>query len=331
MTIESAEELLDLMRGYQISCVLAAATDLELFQLLAETPLDTETAAERMDCDIRATGILLDALSGIGVLTKESSGYVLAPKLAPLLLDQSRDSVIAMMRHQANCLRRWSHLPWAVQSGGPADAGPSLRGPEADHEAFIQAMHAINNQVADSLVREVNPGDVRCVLDIGGATGTWTLAWLEAEPQTRAILFDLPSVIPMARKRIEEAGAAERVDLVPGDFYTAPLPQGADLAWVSAIIHQNSRDQNRDLFRRIAEALSPGGRVLIRDIVMEDSHTEPLSGALFAVNMLVATDGGNTYTLAEIREDLTVAGFGDVRLVRRDEGMHAVVSARLGV
>jgi hypothetical protein len=118
------------------------------------------------------------------------------------------------------------------------------------------------------------------------------------------------------------------VALVPGDYNADPLPRGADLVWLSAIIHQNSPDQNRALYHRIAAALEPGGRLLIRDIVMQPSRTAPLAGALFAVNMLVHTQGGNSYTLSEIRDDLEAAGFTEVEWIRRDEGMNSVVSAR---
>jgi ubiquinone/menaquinone biosynthesis C-methylase UbiE len=189
-------------------------------------------------------------------------------------------------------------------------------------------MHDVSRAVADVLIPEVHSDEFRCLLDVGGATGTWTMAWLQCEPAARAILFDLPQVIPLARKRLDRHGFADRVELVAGDFERDDLPAGADLAWLSAIIHQNSRAENRALFGRIAAALEPGGRLLIRDVVMEDSRIAPPHGALFAVNMLVATRGGATYTLAEIREDLAAAGFADVRLLRRDEGMHSVVSAR---
>jgi SAM-dependent methyltransferase len=329
MAIQNGEQLLALMRGFQVPCVLAAAADLDVFNLLRAAPLSACDAATRLHCDLRAMTILLDALAGIGILIKTSDRYTLAPDVAPLVVDDSPHSVAAMLRHQANCLRRWSRLPWVVQSGHPADADPSVRGPEADQASFIGAMHDISNTVAEPLIREINPDGFRCVLDVGGGSGTWTLAWLQAEPAARAILFDLPAVIPLARERLTAGGVADRVALVAGDFDRDPLPRGADLVWLSAIIHQNSPDENRVLYRRVAEALEPGGRVLIRDIVMDESHTSPVAGALFAVNMLVATAGGGTYTLAEIREDLQDAGFEDVQLVRRDEGMHAVVSARL--
>ena len=117
------------------------------------------------------------------------------------------------------------------------------------------------------------------------------------------------------------------MELCAGDFYSDDLPRGADLAWVSAIIHQNSPEQNRALYGRIAAALDPQGWIYIRDIVMEPSRTAPVAGALFAVNMLSATEGGNSYSLAEIQDDLQSAGFTDVQLVRRDEGMHSIVRA----
>ncbi len=329
MTIQNGEQLLALMRGFQVPCVLAAAADLDVFNLLGAGALPSREVAVRLRCDPRAMNILLDALTGIGILMKTADRYALAPAVAPLVLDDSPRNVAAMLRHQANCLRRWSRLPWVVQSGRPAEAGASVRGPAADHASFIGAMHDIANTVAEPLIREINPGGFRCVLDVGGGSGTWTMAWLQAEPAARAILFDLPAVIPLARERLTACGVADRVELVAGDFYRDPLPRGADLVWLSAIIHQNSPHENRALYGRVAQALEPGGRVLIRDIVMDESHTSPIAGALFAVNMLVATASGGTYTLAEIREDLQHAGFEDVQLVRRDEGMHAVVSARL--
>jgi hypothetical protein len=133
----------------------------------------------------------------------------------------------------------------------------------------------------------------------------------------------------MARERFFTSPFADRVEIRAGDFYTDDLPKGADLAWVSAIIHQNSPDQNRALYRRIAAALEPNGWIYIRDIVMESSGTAPVAGALFSVNMLSGTEGGKCYSWTEIQEDLLSAGFTDVQLMRRDEGMHSIVRARV--
>ncbi len=115
---------------------------------------------------------------------------------------------------------------------------------------------------------------------------------------------------------------------VAGDFYRDELPKGADIAWVSAIVHQNSRGQNRALFRKIYRALVPNGRIAIRDVVMEESRTAPTQGALFAVNMVVGTCGGGTFTFNELKADLEYSGFSRVRLVHRGQGNDSVVVAQ---
>jgi SAM-dependent methyltransferase len=188
-------------------------------------------------------------------------------------------------------------------------------------------MDNISAPVADAVVRRVRPLEFHRLLDIGGGSGTWTIAFLRACPSATAVLFDLPPVIPMADRRLKAAGLRDRVQLVPGDFTAEPLPSGADLAWVSAIVHQNSRAWNRELFARIFSALVPGGRIAIRDMLMDEARTGPPAGALFAVNMLVGTEGGGTFTFRELREDLEAAGFTRAAVAHQDEGMSSVVVA----
>lgn len=329
MELHSGTQLLELMRGYQIPCLLAAAADLEVFESLDTAPRTASAVAAATGCDPRAVTMLLDALAAVGIVTKVDQQYALAPSTAPWLQSSSPDSVLPMLRHQANCLRRWTRLAWTIRSGALQPSDPSVRGEDADEASFIEAMHVVSRGVAQSLVDEIHPGGVQCVLDIGGASGTWTLAWLTAEPAARAIIFDLPHVIPLARARLAGTPWAERIELVEGDFERDDLPRGADLAWVSAILHQNSPQQNRALFERVAAALRPSGWIYIRDMVLEPSRTRPVAAALFAINMLSATEGGNCYTLDEMRDGLESAGFTDVEQVRHDQGMHSIVRARL--
>ena len=233
-----------------------------------------------------------------------------------------------MARHQANCLRRWTEVARTIREGRPPERRPSVRGEDGDRQSFIEAMDEVNRSAAAEVVRDLQPLDFRHLLDVGGASGTWTIAWLAGRPDARATLFDLPPVIPLARERLAREGLLARVLLAAGDFHADPLPGGADLAWVSAIVHQNSREQNRALFRKVGAALVPGGRILVREVVMDETRTRPAAGALFAVNMLAGTEGGGTFTFAELAEDLEAAGFVEVEHRRRDEGMHSVVSAR---
>ncbi|MHC4818828.1 MAG: methyltransferase [Planctomycetota bacterium] len=324
----SADDILELGGGYKEACVLAAAADLELFVAIGADEIDAQEVAQRIRGDSRGTTILLDALTALELLHKTDNRYAVPPSVQLLLRAGGSESVLAMVQHQANCMRRWSRLAQTVREGEPPERTPSVRGEERDKVAFIEAMDVINRHAAAELVDEIAPGPFTHLLDIGGGPGTWTIAWLRWNPDARATLFDLPHVIPLAERRLREAGLLDRVTFVAGDFDTDPLPAGADLAWLSAIVHQNSRAENRTLLAKIHAALVPNGRILIRDIVMDTTRTKPRGGALFAVNMLAATTGGGTFTFPELAEDLEAAGFTDAKQLREDEWMHAVVAAR---
>ena len=324
----SAEEILQTTWSFQQACVLTAATDLNVFTCLHDKPMTADTLAGELGTDARATTILLDALAALEFLTKQGDDYRVPEDLAALLSDKSDKNILPMVRHRANFLSRWVRLARVTQTGKPPQRCESIRGEAADQADFIGAMHNFSAPVAAEVLGRLKPLKFNHVLDIGGASGTWTMAFLDAVPDARVTLFDLPAVIPMAEQRLSDAGLSDKVTLVPGDYYTDDLPAGADLAWLGAICHQNSRRQNRELFARIHKALTDDGFVIIRDVVMDPSHISPEGGALFAVNMLVATEGGGTYTFDEYSEDLRESGFDEVTLVHRDGFMNSLIRAK---
>jgi len=327
----TSRQVMDVARSFQPASVLTAAADLDVFSRLHEKPSTAQALAGELGTDPRATRILLDALAALEFLTKQGSDYSVPEDVAMLLTEKSADSVLPMVRHLANCLRRWAQLSFVTQTGRPAECGPSIRGEPADRASFIGGMHNICEPIAAEVVKKLRPLKFGHLLDIGSASGTWAIALLRAVPEAKATLFDLPSVMAMAEQRIAEAGLGDRVTLVAGDFYTDDLPDGADLAWLGAICHQNSRKQNRALFAKVHRALKGGGVAVIRDVVMDPSRAQPEWGALFAVNMLVATEGGGTYTFDEYRQDLCEVGFERVRLVHRDEFMSSLIRAEKGL
>jgi predicted O-methyltransferase YrrM len=307
--------------------VLTAAAVLDVFTPLHAKPMTANVLAGELGTDLRATAILLDALVALKFLSKQGEEYSVPEDVAGLLAEQSADNVLPMVRHLANCLSRWAELSKVTQTGKCAETGPSVRGADADQADFIGAMNTISRPVAAEVIDKIQPSKFRHMLDIGGGPGTWTIAFLRAVPEGRATWFDLSAVVSMAEKNFAEAGLSDRVTLAGGDYYTDALPEGADLAWLGAICHQNSRQQNRDLFANVHNALGDNGVIVIRDLIMDPSHTSPAGGALFAVNMLVATEAGGTYTLDEYREDLSMAGFAEVELVHRDEFMNSLIRA----
>jgi precorrin-6B methylase 2 len=324
----TAKDVLEIARGFQPTCVLMGGAELGVFDALAGGELDARELAAKLQSDLRATTILADAMAAIGLLTKQGSQYALAPGLGELLTRGTPGSVLTLVRHQANCLRSWAQLARVVREGRPAERPPSILGDEADLETFIEAMNDISRSMAPALVKALGPLRFDHLLDVGGGPATWTIAFLRAFPAARATLVDLPAVLPIARRHIEDAGLADRIRLVAVDLETAePLPSSADLAWVSAIVHMNSRQENRALFAKVHAALRGGGRILVRDIVVDESRTSPADGALFAVNMLVNTPGGGTFTFEELRDDLQAVGFRNPAYLLKGQAMDSVIQA----
>ena len=129
------------------------------------------------------------------------------------------------------------------------------------------------------------------------------------------VVFDLPDVVPLTGNYVHEAGLSARITTTAGDYTTDELGHDFDLAFLSAIIHANSADANVELVKKCRRALRAGGRIVVQEFVIDDTRTSPPFGALFALNMLVATAAGDTYTEAEIRRWLSAASFGDTQRI----------------
>ncbi len=320
-----AQEILALSRNFMECRVLLTGAELNIFKLLAE-PASSRDVAQNQDWHERPLTVLLDALSAMGLLMKSGSRYQTDPDLLPYLRLDSPQSVLPMIRHAATIWNNWSNLTSIVTETGGVERAPGRFGDPEDRKAFIGAMHVVAREIAPNIVKAI-PGSARRLLDVGGGSGSYTLAFLKAHPDMTATLFDLPEVVGMARTRITEAGLMDRVIFAAGDFYKDMLPPGHDLAMVSAIIHMNSAEQNLALYKKIWDALVPGGRIVIRDHVMNQNKTAPKSGALFAINMLVGTPGGGTYTYEEIQTGLIAAGFEKVQLLQKADRMMGLVQA----
>jgi predicted O-methyltransferase YrrM len=173
-------------------------------------------------------------------------------------------------------------------------------------------MHRNAEPAARALVQAVGAYNVRRMLDVGGGSGAYAIAFAKANPVLRGEVLDLASVVPIAQKHIDEAGVSDRVVTRVGDLTKDRFGTGYDLILLSAICHMLSESENQDLFRRSYQALSPGGRIVIRDFILEPDKTAPRGAALFAVHMLVNTKGGSTYSESEYRAWLKSAGFREI-------------------
>jgi (2Fe-2S) ferredoxin/2-polyprenyl-3-methyl-5-hydroxy-6-metoxy-1,4-benzoquinol methylase len=315
------------LREFQESRVLLTAVELDLFTAMGSGARAEEVAA-RIGSDARATEMLMNALVAMGWLTKQAGVFRNSPFSTRYFVAGSEDDWRAATLHLAHLWQTWSTLTECVRAGTSVFHQEMAGRGEEWTRAFIAAMHRNARARAPLVVRAVGTEGVTRMLDVGGGSGAYSIAFASANENLQIDLLDLAKVIPIAQGHIESAGLAGRIRTRPGDLRAHNFGEGYDLVFVSAICHMLGADDNKDLLKRCFAALAPRGRVVIQDFILEPDKTAPKSAALFALNMLVGTQAGSTYTEADYAAWLSEAGFQDVRHVRLPGPSGLIVGTR---
>lgn len=291
-----------------VLCDAAASTG-----VFDKLPGTAEELATRTGLDPEALRVVLDALVTLGVLEAGADGNL---SLGP---DAPEPSAMPRVRHHARALKRWAT---AIE---PRLRGESTRDPAgvADPEMFHDALAANARRGAPEIVDACLQRfpDARRVLDLGGLHGEYSLEFTRRG--LRATMQDMPAMVDVARRRgrLEAAG----VELFEGSFFEN-VPDGPfDLAYCSGITHTFDGDHNLMLFRNLRKVVAPGGGVAVVTFLR---GRNPIN-ALFAVQMLVNDNGGDTHTEEEYRSWLTEAGFtvDDEVLDLPEQGSRSVLFA----
>jgi hypothetical protein len=305
-------ELQELSRAFWGSRAVLTAIELDVFTAVGDGAGAPEVAV-RIGADPRATEMLLNALVALGILTKIDGVFGNTTMSATYLSDRSPQSHRSAVMHTVHMWERWSTLTDAVRTGTAVNLGQRTSWGEGWVEPFIAAMHSRAVSTAASLVAAVGTNGVHRLLDVGGGSGAYAIAFAQADPNLQADVLDLPQVLPIARRHIQAAGLSGRVQTLDGDLRKDSFGVGYDLALLSSICHMLRADENRDLFRRVFQALTPGGRMVVRDHLLTPDKTAPREGALFSLNMLTGTEGGAAYSAQEYAAWMAEAGFTGIR------------------
>jgi predicted O-methyltransferase YrrM len=312
-SMEPLEDLMNRMRIFQESRILLTAVELDLFSAVGQGATAAE-AASRLQTDERATEMLMNALVALQMLQKEKDVFSNTQLAAQYLTESSPENVRLAMLHTVYLWDRWSKLTESVRTGGKQQTSVEGRD-QRWTEAFIAAMDRNVKERAPIVVQAVDTRNVRRMLDVGGGSGGYSIAFAKASPELHADVLDLPAVLPLTNEYIEKSGLSRRVKTRAGDLLRDDFGRDYDLVLASAICHMLSPAENQDLFRRCFAALASGGRIVIQDFILEPDKTTPRHAALFALNMLVVTQKGANYSEDEYSTWLAKAGFQDTRRV----------------
>ena len=312
---------------FQKSRILLSGFELDVFTNIDESGTASDQIADRLHLDKHACERLLNALVSLEFLTKQDHLFYNTVDSFSYLSKKSPDYLGGLM-HTNHLWNTWSNLTRVVKTGKSAQPEEiNARGDEWLF-AFISAMHDRATKQAPQQIARLDLTGVVSLLDVGGGSGAYSMEFIRRKPEIEATVFDLPNVVPITQRFVDKEGFSGKIKTHTGDYTTDNLPNGFDLVFLSAIIHSNSLEVNRELVRNCFQALNENGRIVIQDWIMNNERTQPTAGAIFAINMLVGTEAGDCFTEQEVTEMLEDAGFGNISRVEFESGLSQMTARK---
>jgi SAM-dependent methyltransferase len=310
-------ELLAMSGAHAEARIIQVAVKIGVFEALGDCDLDHRQLASRVKCDPRAVMLLANALVALGLLAIEGNRYHLGETARLHLLEASDRYLGGMILFDEAIFPLWSQLEACLKSGQSARETDMFQNRFEETARFVGAMDSLTRARGDAryLADRLDFTGVSKLADLGGGPGTYALEILARWPALRAAILDLPATLGVADRILARrcpASIRHRIELVECDYLSAELPPGWDAIFMSNIIHSEDDETNQNVIAKCFRALNRGGRIMIKDHLMDRNLVEPRAGALFSLYLLLTTRGRD-YGYDEVATWLVAAGFREIK------------------
>jgi SAM-dependent methyltransferase len=314
------QRIMQYLFGYGPSFCLEAAIQNRVFDVLDERAKTIEEVSQETGASIRGLRAIMNLLVGLEFLAKDSEGrYSLTPESATFLVSTKPAFHGGVFRHNtSHMIPQWLELNEVVRTGRPAKAvNREAEGAEF-FQQFVEDLFPLSYAAAQRLAEVLQVSEVKeevRVLDLAAGSGVWGLALAESSPKLRVTVVDWSKVVPVTKRMVKRFGLEDRYEFIEGDLLKTDFGSSYDIATLGHLLHCIGEERSRALLKKTFDALAPGGTIAIQEFLVNDSRTTLNMGLVFAVNMLVNTDQGDTFSFEEIKGWLQEAGFKQARMV----------------
>ncbi|MFB7665859.1 methyltransferase [Kitasatospora sp. NPDC056138] len=315
---DPARHLLELMTGAWTTQAIAVAAELELAEHLPAPGCEpvavpsVEVLAERTGTDPQSLRRLLRYLESLGLLTRAEDSFALTEPGLLLRRDVHHSLRPLALLYGGPFYRSFGELGHSVRTGQEAFRhlfGKGHFDHFADHpelaELFDRAM-AAGAPMFEPVAECADFSTAELVVDVGGGNGELLGRILRRVPHLRGVLFERAHVVDAARRRLAEAGCADRCEFVVGDF-TRTVPGGGDVYLLSRVLHDWDDEQSLAILRQCARAMPDHAGLLIVERLLPEDGAPSLAVA-WDLHMLCNV-GGRERTAGHYRRLLAEAGF----------------------
>jgi 2-polyprenyl-3-methyl-5-hydroxy-6-metoxy-1,4-benzoquinol methylase len=273
-----------------------------------------EEVHDATGASVRGLSAIMNALCGFEFLDKDEQGrYSLTPESAAFLVSTKPSFMGGLILHTSGQLiPEWLHINEVVRTGKPAAAVNQETSGTEFFEKLVCDIFPMSYPPAQALAAHLHLGKAK-VLDLAAGSGVWGIALAQSSPDVRVSVVDWPNVLEITKKTATRFGVANRFSYIPGDLLKVDFGSGYNVATLGHILHSEGEERSRELLQKTFKALAPGGTIAIAEFLVDKERKRAAMGLIFAVNMLINTDEGDTYSFEEISEWLREAGFTNAR------------------
>lgn len=311
-------KIFDTCYAFAQSRVLATGVDLRIFTHIANGRHTALEVAKAAQADQRGVEIILNSLVALNFLTKSGNTYGLTPLSSNFLVEGVPNYYGDFVRHLDLVWDTWKNLTETVRSGKPFSFIDREEG-EKFFDKLVPLLFSLSYPAAKSAAEKLEVGNTwknLNILDIGAGSGAWGIAFAERDAGTKITAQDWPDVLKITREFVDKYNLNKRFSYLPGNLREMQFGQNSyDLIILGHVCHSEGAENSRILFSRAYNSLKKGGKLLIAEMIPDDNRSSAVFPLLFAVNMLVHTTEGNTFTMAEYKEWLLNAGFRSITTI----------------
>jgi SAM-dependent methyltransferase len=312
----SPQRILEMTWGFAPPLILEAAIRNRVFDVLDQGPCTLEELVIKTSANPRGLRALCNALVGLNFLANDGSKYSLTPESAAFLVSTKPAYQGGLLKHiSQQLMATWLHLADIVMTG----KSPRHVDSQGEGSAFfVELVENIFNMSAGAAMALGESISARLnkttrVLDIAAGSGVWGIMLAKNRPTVNITAIDWPAVIPVTKRVATRHGVAGQLTCIEGDLNSVDFGNGYGIATLGHILHSEGPAKSQKLLKKVYDALTPGGTIAIAEFIPNDDRKGPSMPLIFAVNMLVNTTDGDTFTMKEISGWLTAAGFKDIR------------------
>ncbi|MDQ1266099.1 MAG: hypothetical protein QG635_1251 [Bacteroidota bacterium] len=323
----SVEDLLEIAHSFQQSRVFLTACELGIFTILGSGQKTSKEIAGELGADERATDRILNALTALDIIKKQGTRFSNS-KSSLKFFTKGQPEFLGNLLHLTHSSDRWRTLTESVKLGTAVQYKDIQDKSDAWLSSYIASNHWYAKLHAPEIADIIDLSKIERLLDIGGGSGAYSMEFVKIKPQLKAVVFDMPKIIPYTKEYLESSGFGNKIETIAGNYFTDDFGKNYDMVFISYVCQNHTIWENLELMRRVFDALKFGGTVVIQEFLINDDRTSPVNGALLSLNMLVNTRAGDAYTETDLWLILRESWFSKIHRIDTHYGTSLMIGKK---